>query len=651
MTRGRRLAGLALAAVVLALPAPAQAALRFHDCRGQSCARLAVPLDRSGSASGRVSLYVERRRAARRPRRGVTLLLAGGPGQPATLAYGGPTPEQSYREFAALTPANDIVTFDQRGTGRSGLLRCPRLERANLADAGAEAADCAARLGPRRAFYRTSDTVDDIEALRAALGARKLTLVGVSYGTLVAQAYAARHPDRVERVLLDSVLDVAGWDPLYGDIFRAVPRVLRSVCRRGCASFTSDPVADAGRLVAALANAPLRGRVTLPDGRRRRSSLSREELFFTLVAGDLDPVSRYAYPAAVTSALAGDAAPLLRLKRRAVVSESSGTPREFSTALYAATACEEIPFPWARFSPPAERPAAVLAAAAGIPPAQLFPFDAATAAGNDFIRLCERWPEASPPPAPPPPPGSLPDVPVLMLAGEADLRTPAEAASRAAADWPDAHALVVPDTGHSVLTADLTPCARNATRRFFRGGSVPQRCRRQPFFVATPPLPASLDLLRPVRGVPGARGRVVRAVEQTLYDVAEDFVASVLTGGAGLRGGGLRGGRWHFELGHGRLLMRLERVELVRGVEVSGTIRRFGERGQRARLRVSGEAGPGGTLLLRANRVSGRLGGRSVRARIGIGVVEDAAAAAAAPRSLAGLLRVGRRLAQRPRMR
>ena len=72
--------------------------------------------------------------------------------------------------------------------------------------------------------------------MRAALGVDKLTLIGVSYGTFLAQAYAARYPTHVERVLLDSVLDVSGWDPFYLDIFGAVPRVLRAVCRRICAA-------------------------------------------------------------------------------------------------------------------------------------------------------------------------------------------------------------------------------------------------------------------------------------------------------------------------------------------------------------------------------------------------------------------------------
>ncbi|HVD58706.1 MAG TPA: hypothetical protein VNC17_17830, partial [Thermoleophilaceae bacterium] len=80
MSRGRLVLVLMAAATGLALPAQAQAELRFRNCDGVGCARLTVPLDRSGATAGSVSLYVERRRAARRPRRGVTLLLAGGPG-------------------------------------------------------------------------------------------------------------------------------------------------------------------------------------------------------------------------------------------------------------------------------------------------------------------------------------------------------------------------------------------------------------------------------------------------------------------------------------------------------------------------------------------------------------------------------------------
>lgn len=249
-------------------------------------------------------------------------------------------------------------------------------------------------------------------------------------------------------MVLDSVVDVTGVDPLYRDTLEAVPRVLERLCRPGCGRFTRDPVGDVGRLVQRLADEPARGYLVGLTGARRRASLSRQDLLFTLIAGDFDELSRAQFPAAISSALRGDFAPVLRLRRRASGSEGGGDARSFSSAVLAATTCEEIPFPWSRFGPLDARPAAAAAAAAALPPGELAPFDAGTAAGNDLIRLCRRWPTASPAPAPPVAP---PDVPVLLLAGEDDLRTPVEAARAAAARYPRSELVVVPGAAHSVL--------------------------------------------------------------------------------------------------------------------------------------------------------------------------------------------------------
>jgi pimeloyl-ACP methyl ester carboxylesterase len=650
MTRGRTLVALAAAAVLLATPGAAEAQLSLHGCDHVQCGRISVPLDRTGATAGSISLYVERQRARRPPASGVTLLLAGGPGQPATGAYNDLS-DDPYGEFRKLTPRNDVVAFDGRGTGRSGLLRCPELERANLIDAGAAAAACAKRLGPKRAFYSTSDSVDDIEAVRAALGVDKLTLIGVSYGTFVAQAYAARYPTHVERVLLDSVLDVAGWDPFYRDIFGAVPRVLEAVCRQTCPIFTKDAVADLARLVKRLQRGALHGHVTLPNGHRHASALTRQELFFTLISGDLDELLRASFPGAVKSALRGDLDPILRLKRHASVSEGSGSPRDFSSGLYAATTCEEIPFPWARFSDPASRFGPISAAIAQIPEDALYPFDRATDEGNDFIRMCRRWPEASPAPAYAPPAGSLPDVPVLMLSGQMDLRTPVEGAERAASRWPHAQVLTIPSTGHSVLTADYSRCTHNAAVRFLRGQAVPARCPRKgssPFF-AIAPSPRSLSVLRAAPGVPGRRGQAVTAMEMTLIDVTIEFLSTVLAAESlDLHGGGLRGGRWSFNLNERDPVLRLDHVEYLPGVRVSGVLRRFGTRQERSVLRLSGPRTPDGVLHLTPTRIAGRLGGKRVRSRL-----DTASASAASSGSMlthAQVVHLARRLAHRPRL-
>jgi pimeloyl-ACP methyl ester carboxylesterase len=612
----RALVPAVVAVFVLAFAAPADAALRFKRCGpfGFECARLSVPLDRSGAVPGRVSLFVKRIRARERPRRGALFVLAGGPGESASVAFNG---DALGRLFPALR-RRDLIVFDQRGTGRSGLLRCRALERAELRNAGRAAASCAGRLGVGRAFYTSRDSADDIEAIRGELGIGRIALYGTSYGTKVALGYAFRYPANVERLVLDSVVEAAGPNALYLDTLAAVPRALGAVCRSGCSSFTRDPLADVATLVGRMAAGPLRGPLVDRRGRVGRAAIGRSDLFTVLLAGDSDPTLRAAFPGAVRAALDGDESPLLRLRRRTLaLDREPPPPRVLSSALYAATTCEETPFPWARATPPdpAERRRQAGLAAAGAPDIAFFPFDRATAVENDLIALCDRWPAA--PAEPAFGPGPLPDVPVLLLEGEDDLRTPLENAQRVAAQFPRSTLVVAPATGHSALASDPGVCTTRAFTRFFQGRRVPTRCRRLPrAFPATPPPPTALTQVQPVRPVPGLRGRALTAVSLTLQDVAGDAVSEVildLDDPDLARGGGLRAGRYRLD---GRGTLHLHGVAFVPGVRVSGRLARFTGRRQRGVLRVAGPATPDGRLSVSGRRATGRLGGVRVSARL-----------------------------------
>jgi pimeloyl-ACP methyl ester carboxylesterase len=608
----------AVAAAGLVLTAPAAAGPRFERCGafGFQCARVSVPLDRSGALPGRVSLFVKRIRARERPRRGALVVLAGGPGQSATDAFGN-------NALALLYPAyrhRDLIVFDQRGTGRSGLLRCRALERANLLEAGAAAGRCAAQLGPRRASYTSRDSAEDIEALRVALGYERIALFGTSYGTKVALGYALAHPANVERLVLDSVVEADGPSPLYLETFEAVPRVLRALCDSGCRAFTRDPVADVEALVRRLGRAPLRGRLVENNGAVRRARLDREDLFAVLLAGDLNPVLRAGFPGAVRAALDGDAAPLLRLSRRAYAVDGAPPPaRVLSAGLYAATTCEETPFPWARTAPPdpATRRAGAEAAAAALPESAFLPFDRPTAVNNDLVDLCGQWSAA--PAFPGFPPGPFPDVPLLVLEGEDDLRTPVESAQRVAASFPRARLLVAPGIGHSALGADVSGCTTVAFGRFMQGRPFRTRCRRTPRdFLPAPPPPLGIGDVRPAAGVPGARGRVLGAIGPTLHDVALDAIAGLnLDPGARdfAHGGGLRAGSYRLDA-RGDLWLR--RLAFVPRVRLEGRIRNFvNTRRQVGRIRVEGGRGlPGGVITIRGRRMRGVLGGRHVAARL-----------------------------------
>jgi pimeloyl-ACP methyl ester carboxylesterase len=594
VTRGCLALVLAAAGLGSALPASAQASLRFHGCGEARCAHLSVPLDRSGAVPGRLRLRVERHDTFGRVKRGLTLVLPGLPGFAGTALNEG--------EWQA--PGRDVILFDQRGTG-AGALRCRDLEAVAPTDAGREAAACATLLGDRRGFFRTSDTVEDIEALRVELAVERLTIVGTAYGAYVAQRYAMRYPGRVERMLLESPVDAAGLDPRYVDSMAAARRVLPTLCRPGCGSFTRDPLADTGRLVEVLAAAPLRGKVVGPRGHGRTALLTREDLLYLLLSGDDDLITRPEYPAAVVSALRGDPAPILRMTRRATAHPLQLRPRIASAATYAATLCEELRFP----------------GGTAMDRALAAPFDPETLARSDLMNLCREWPRASS--GPPPEPGPMPEVPVLVLAARETIRSALETARRTAGRFPRGQLLETPGLLPPLFFGG-GDCAGLAVERFLNGRRVPERCPRGRGFTVPlgRPAPVSLSELRPVQGVPGRRGRLLRALGMTLGDLVDTFYSGPLLNigqedfEAGFRVGGLRGGRFAIT---GRAVL-LDRYEYVPGVRLtsrwkSGAV-------NLGPMRIDGPGSLNGRLRIREGpdelffRVRGRIAGRRVRARL-----------------------------------
>src|SRR3954453_1140079 len=405
----RRAAALAITVSFMSAAPTVQAAVRTHRCPDDPaghCGTLRVPLDRSGKIKGTIPIRFAYKGSLRgKP---PILALSGGPGQAGVALLS---------DFAdSMRPAgrHGVVVLDQRGTGFSGVLRCKALEKSDLLKAGREAAECAKKLGPRRDYYFSDDSVADMDALRAALGIDKWSVYGVSYGTRVATLYAQRHPDRVDRLVLDSVVEPGGPDPLYGPTFAAIPRVLRQVCvARLCSSVTKDIVADTSRLVARLSKGPLHGVLVGANARKHKRTFGRNRLFATLLTGDFDESLRAEMPTAIRSALHGDAAPLLRLAHRAALIEGGDTdPHFLSATLYAATVCTEETFPWDWNSDPVTRLAQAKQAVDAMPETALYPFDRKTALDSDEANLCSRWPAVQRPPMLPP--GPLPDVPALL---------------------------------------------------------------------------------------------------------------------------------------------------------------------------------------------------------------------------------------------
>src|SRR5262249_18401107 len=147
---------LALAAL-LALPHAAHA-LSWSRCRdfaSVQCTQLPVPLDRTGAMPGTIKLRVARTGLDRGP---ALMYLSGGPGGAGVSEMVG-----VMGEVSPLLDRYRVFGYDQRGTGYSGLLRCPALERDPNLRSTTAGEQCANDIGPKRIHYTTADSVQDME--------------------------------------------------------------------------------------------------------------------------------------------------------------------------------------------------------------------------------------------------------------------------------------------------------------------------------------------------------------------------------------------------------------------------------------------------------------------------------------------------------
>lgn len=455
-----------LAAATLAcLAGPATPAVAGTCPDGLVCGRISVPADRTGKLPGRFGLRY-RVTAGHGP---VLLLLAGGPGQSATGMVGQLAPW-----IGARAPGYRLAAFDQRGTGATAI-RCPALQRRRLTDFTVrppwEVRRCGKALGARRSLFTTTATVADIEAIRARLGVGRMDLMGISYGTYVASRYARRHPGRVRRLILDSVVPQEGVDPFLRIHLRRATVALRAACVPAACGRGFDPARTLHRVV----TAPPR-RVKVP-GRDRPVRVDGPALldWLTTVAS-FSRQKMGAFTVGVRQASRGDYRRLARLGAE-VMAESGPTPPDSqSWGLHAATLCSDmrLPFP-IRQGSETLRHRALARAASRITSRSTWPFDRATARGNGLLRACLHWPRTTVPP--PPPPGRLKPS-TLLLAGQFDLSTPVGYARRELRRVGRGRLIVVPGGGHSVSLR--YPCAGRAVGRFLRGVLHGNPCRSGP---------------------------------------------------------------------------------------------------------------------------------------------------------------------------
>jgi pimeloyl-ACP methyl ester carboxylesterase len=607
----RRLAG-ALTLLCL-LPAAAAGAASggasaLEPCKRSPvlrCASVTVPLDRSGRVPGTVTLGVEVLPAAG-TERGVMFLIPGGPGQGGIGSFD-LADDENASFYRSLAPGYTLVTYDARGTGRSGPLRCPMVS-LGWPDDAKELAACARALGARRDFYGTADHAEDLDAVRHALGYRTIALAGVSYGTQLSVAYALAHPRRVERLLLDSVAVPDGQDPFIANLLSRMPSALRSFCANGdCRAATPDFAADVVAVANAFAAKPLRVRAHGANGTVRTRPLDGLRFLSLVFDADLSPGLAAELPAVVHAARAGDTRPLLRLLELTAANEGQ-LYADLNVGLYVATLCRDGPFPWQARTPIPDRRKLVTAALAALPAGEFGPFGRWAGRGG-VAASCVDWP--APAGGATLGKGPLPDVPVLALSGRFDLRTPTADAAAIVARFPQGRLLVVPGIGHSVLTSDPSGCAEAAVREWMAGGHVPRSCPRPRAYLD--PIGAyATGSEAPAR--PAGPRRTLELAAKTLHEAEATWlylavVTSKRTSVPGLRGGKLTVSADTF---------KLDRYSIEPGVTLSGEVvlRDVGPPlSFRGRITVGGRGASPGTLELgRGGTMQGILGGTFVEA-------------------------------------
>jgi pimeloyl-ACP methyl ester carboxylesterase len=402
------------------------------------CTTFAVPEDRSKQGGRTVALNIAwiPPRNTSDPATDPVFYLAGGPGQAAVGTFPGLAPG-----FKDIMKDRGIVLVDQRGTGKSNPLNC-KSDGSEFTDDVAKGRawieGCIAELSTRADLrrYTSTDAVADLDAVRKAIGADKINLIGISYGTRMAQQYALRHPQHVRTITLDSpVPNTLGLGNIFAGNLDSALQAQFTLCKESpaCKARMGDPRAELQAVLTRLRANPVA--VTYRDGS------TGEEITETITADHVAGLVRmYAYmpavgallPQLIREASQGHYANLMALAKMM----QGDMAESMSMGMQMSVICSED--------------AASIVARAE---------DADTVLGNRMVEglsaMCQVWPKGDKPAD-----FNTPlkgDLPVLVLTGEFDPVTPPRYGQEIAKGLPNARWLDLKGQGHNVIGVGCMP--------------------------------------------------------------------------------------------------------------------------------------------------------------------------------------------------
>lgn len=437
-----------LAAPAGAAPAPLKPCRVDGIANELQCGSLQRPLDPARPDGVKVDIhYLVVPALARNKQPDAVLLLAGGPGQSAINVASRVLPRLS-----RLNNRRDLVFIDQRGTGQSAPLECPddnRLPVAELLEPAAQMRRldaCRAQLealpygqnGGLR-YFTTTIAMQDMDAVREALGVPQWDLVGASYGTRAALEYLRQFPSRVRRTVIDGV---APPDMVLPASFSTDTQAALEQLFTAHAKTHPALRADWQKLLASLPRT-----VTVPQpltGEPEHFTVDRALLLRAMRPPLYQPGLAAALPAAIhAAATEGRFEGLFGL----TTAFGAGKGLKLAMGMHFSVVCaEDVPrIPQASDTPGADF------------------------GRNDvemYSRACRDWPRGEVPAEfykiPPAP------SPVLLLSGGADPATPPRHGERVAQALAVGHParvkhVVVPESGHGVMAVG---CVRDLVFRF-----------------------------------------------------------------------------------------------------------------------------------------------------------------------------------------
>jgi len=419
------------------------------------CGRLAVLENPADPRGRRIELRVAVVPAvSTRKRPDPLFVLAGGPGMAATDFYASVAPV-----FEPIRRDRDIVLVDQRGTGGSNALNCELgeedLYETTTADIVAQAERCLKSLRAHAAvrYYTTSLAVQDLDQVRAALGDEKINLYGSSYGTVVAQQYIRRFPQRVRSVILDGVVppELALGAASALDAQSAVDSIFsRCAEQPSCHARFGNPADTYEKVRAELAARPVWVDLTDPtSGEPYRLQFTSSHLSMVLRLASYTPELAALLPLDLHEAdTSGDFAPLAgqfllidRVYGDAVAEGMNNT----------VVCAEDVPF---YHVTTAER-------------AQIARTFLGTSQLDGLEAICRLWPHGPVDPDFHRPLHSA--APALLLSGSNDPITPPRYAAQAGRGFEHSVNLVLRGFGHGQLT---DPCMAGVMARFVSRATV-----------------------------------------------------------------------------------------------------------------------------------------------------------------------------------